>query len=65
MARGRPPKERTFDTDVRARVFQEQKELIHRAAKHSAARRGTGTISDWIRETLIRAAREELGEKDR
>lgn len=63
MPRGRPRKEQTFDAEIRARLFQYQKELIQRASDHAATRRGTGTVSDWIRETLIQAAREELGEE--
>lgn len=53
--------DRTFDTTIRVRVTQEQDELIRKAADHAAERRGTGTLSDWLRETLITAAREELG----
>lgn len=52
---------RTYDTTIRVRVTQEQDELIRKAADHAAERRGTGTLSDWLRETLITAAREELG----
>lgn len=53
--------DRTFDTTIRVRVTQKQDELIRNAANHAAERRGTGTLSDWLRETLITAAREELG----
>lgn len=61
--RGRPPKPETFDTDVRTRLFSHHKELLQRAADHAAERRGgAGDLSGWMRETLIKAAREELGE---
>jgi len=58
----RPKAERTYSTEVRARVLPEQAELFKRAAEHAAERRGTGTFSDWMREVLVRAAREELGD---
>ena len=61
--RGRPPKGDTFDTDVRTRLFSRHKDLLQRAADKAAERRGgTGDLSSWMRETLIKAAREELGE---
>jgi hypothetical protein len=61
--RGRPPKPDTFDTDVRTRLFSRHKELLQRAADHAAERRGgSGDLSSWMRETLIKTAREELGE---
>lgn len=47
---------------IRVRVAPEVRELIERAAESAAKRRGTGTVSDWVRESLVRAAREELGE---
>lgn len=58
----RPKAERTYNVEVRARVLPEQKELFERAAEHAAKRRGTGTFSDWMREVLVRAARQELGD---
>lgn len=58
-----PTKEsRTYDVTIRARVTPEQAETFQRAAEHAAARRGTGTFSDWVREVLVRAAREELSD---
>lgn len=53
---------RTYDTVIRARVTPDQAALFQRAADHAAERRGTGTFSDWVREALVRAAREELGD---
>lgn len=49
---------------LRVRVSPEVREMIERAAASAAKRRGTGTVSDWIRENLVTAAREELGEVD-
>jgi uncharacterized protein (DUF1778 family) len=58
-----PTKEsRTYDTVIRARVTPEQAATFQRAADLAAERRGTGTFSDWVREVLLRAAREELGD---
>lgn len=54
---------RTYSTEIRARVLPEQAELFQRAADHAAERRGTGTLSDWIREVLVLAARQELGQE--
>ena len=47
---------------LRVRTTPEVRELIERAAESSAKRRGTGTVSDWVRESLVAAARRELGE---
>jgi len=56
----RPKADRTYSTEIRARVLPEQAELLQRAATHAADRRGTGTFSDWVRETLMAEARREL-----
>lgn len=61
-AMARPKADRTYSVEVRSRVTPEQAELFKRAASHAAERRGTGTFSDWVREVLVRAAREELGD---
>jgi uncharacterized protein (DUF1778 family) len=53
---------RTYEVTIRARVTPDQAEKFKRAADHAAERRGTGTFSDWVREVLLRAAREELGD---
>jgi uncharacterized protein (DUF1778 family) len=59
-----PPKtDRTYSTEIRARVTPEQAVLFQRAAEHAAERRGTGTFSDWLREVLLTAARQELGQQ--
>lgn len=56
------PENRTHSDMLRVRVTPEVRELIERAAESSAKRRGTGTVSDWVRETLVAGARQELGE---
>jgi len=53
---------RTHSDMLRVRTTPEVRELIERAAESAAKRRGTGTVSDWVRETLVAAARQELGE---
>jgi hypothetical protein len=61
--RGGPAKSETFDADVRTRLFSHPKALLQRAADHAAERRGgAGDLSAWMREVLLKAAREELGE---
>jgi len=53
---------RTHSDMIRVRTTPEVRELIERAAESAAKRRGTGTVSDWVREALVSAARQELGE---
>ena len=53
---------RTHSSMIRVRVAPDVRELIERAAESAAKRRGTGTVSDWVREALVAAARQELGE---
>ena len=62
--RGRPKKARTYDDLIRVPFFKEHKELILRAAEKATEGRGFGSPSDWIREILISAAKEELGEDE-
>ncbi len=56
----RQEESRAHSAMLRVRVLPELDDLIRRAADHAAARRGTGTVSDWIRETLKAAAEREL-----
>ena len=56
------PQQRAQSVMLRVRVLPEVDELIRRASDKAAARRGTGTVSDWIRATLKAAAERELGE---
>jgi hypothetical protein len=58
---GRPKQERTHSVMLRVRVTPEVDELIRTAAKSAARRKGSGDLSDWIRLTLVAAAKEELG----
>lgn len=58
----RPKIERAHSQMLRVRVLPELDALIRQAAEHAAARRGTGTVSDWIRATLKTAAERELAE---
>lgn len=51
---------RAHSAMLRVRVLPDLDELIRKAAERAAARRGTGTVSDWIRETLKAAAEREL-----
>ncbi len=60
MPRGRPKADRTYSVMLRVRVAPEHDELIREAADSAAARKGSGDMSSWIRETLVAAARKEL-----
>lgn len=51
---------RRYSKELRFRVTPEQAEMIRKAAEQALARRGTGTFSDWVREVLVRAAKEEV-----
>jgi len=54
----RKPEAKRKELFVRARVTEEQKELIDEAAKHTGV-----TTSAWMVATLLRTARKELAEK--
>jgi uncharacterized protein (DUF1778 family) len=56
----RPKAERTQTAALRIRLFPEQEELIRQAAELAGI-----SISAWIRERLIRAARREIGQAAR
>jgi uncharacterized protein (DUF1778 family) len=56
----RPKEERAHEASIRVRLLPEHDALIREAADHALRRKGTGTLSDWIRETLVAAARKEL-----
>ena len=45
---------------IRVRFLPGEDALIREAAEHALRRKGSGTLSDWIRETLVAAARREL-----
>ena len=54
----RKPKEKRKDLFIRARVTEEQKQLVQDAADHAGI-----TASAWMVATLLRMAREELDRK--
>lgn len=53
--------ERAHTASIRVRLLSEHDALIREAAEHALRRKGAGNLSDWIRETLVTAARRELG----
>jgi len=59
---GRPRKTEGMSEYFKFRLSGTHKKLIEDAAAHAIERRGTGNVSDWLREILVRAARKELGE---
>ena len=58
----RPKKEelRRHSASMRVRLFPEHDALIREAAERAVRRKGSGDLSDWLRETLVTAARKEL-----
>jgi len=54
------PEDRMHTASIRVRFLPEHDALIREAAEHALRRKGSGTLSDWIRETLVAAARREL-----
>lgn len=52
--------ERTHAASIRVRLLPEHDALIREAAERALQRKGSGNLSDWIRETLVAAARREL-----
>jgi uncharacterized protein (DUF1778 family) len=51
---------RKHETSIRIRLLPEHDDLIRRAAQHAGI-----SISDWVRERLLRAARKELPEVEK
>jgi hypothetical protein len=49
---------------MRARLLPEHDALIREAAERAVRRKGSGDLSDWLRETLVTAARRELKRDD-
>jgi hypothetical protein len=45
---------------MRVRLLPEHDALIREAAEHAVRRKGSGDLSDWLREVLVAAARREL-----
>ena len=60
----RPKEERTHAASIRVRLLPEHDLLIREAAERALRRKGAGTLSDWIRETLVAGARRELKRGD-
>lgn len=56
----RPKADKTHSAALRIRLLPEQEELIRQAAELAGI-----SISAWIRERLIRAARREIGQAAR
>jgi uncharacterized protein (DUF1778 family) len=61
---GRPKKDRPLDGGIRVRLNSEDEDLIQRAATKVMAPRGKVEVSAWMREVVIREAREVLGEEE-
>ena len=51
------PEKRKHETSIRVRLLPEHDDLIRRAAAHAGV-----TLSDWLRERMLKAARKELAE---
>ena len=60
MARPKVEESRKHSASMRVRLLPEHDALIREAAEHAMRRRGFGDLSDWLRETLVAAARREL-----
>jgi hypothetical protein len=62
--RGRPPLDKTLNTEFKLRLSGDDRELFNRAATSVGARRGGRPLplAAWMRETLTAAARAELGD---
>jgi uncharacterized protein (DUF1778 family) len=56
----RPKADKTHSESLRIRLLPEQEELIRHAAELAGA-----SISGWIRQTLVRAARREVSQAAR
>jgi uncharacterized protein (DUF1778 family) len=60
MARPKVEESRKHSSSMRVRLLPEHDALIREAAEHATRRKGSGDLSDWLRETLVAAARREL-----
>jgi len=60
MARPKVEESRRHSASMRVRLLPEHDALIREAAEHALQRKGSGDLSDWLRETLVTAARREL-----
>jgi len=68
MARPKMEEARRHSGSLRVRLLPDHETLIREAAAHAVKRKGSGDLSDWMREVLVAAARRELkrseGEED-
>jgi len=60
MARPKMEELRRHSASMRVRLLPEHDSLIREAAEHAVRRKGSGDLSDWLREALVSAARREL-----
>lgn len=64
MARPKIEESRKHSASMRVRLLPEHDALIREAAERAVRRKGSGDLSDWLRETLVAAARRELKRED-
>jgi len=60
MVRPKIEESRKHSASIRVRLLPEHDALIREAAEHAVRRKGSGDLSDWLREVLVTAARKEL-----
>jgi hypothetical protein len=60
MVRPKIEESRKHSASLRVRLLPEHDALIREAAEHAVRRKGSGDLSDWLREALVAAARREL-----
>jgi uncharacterized protein (DUF1778 family) len=60
MPRPKIEESRKHSSSMRVRLLPEHDALIREAAEHAVRRKGSGDLSDWLREVLVAAARREL-----
>jgi uncharacterized protein (DUF1778 family) len=60
MPRPKVEESRKHSASMRVRLLPEHDTLIREAAEHATRRKGSGDLSDWLREVLVAAARREL-----
>lgn len=60
MARPKIEEARRHSASLRVRLLPEHDALIREAAECAVRRKGSGDLSDWLRETLVTGARREL-----
>jgi hypothetical protein len=64
MARPKIEESRRHSASMRVRLLPEHDALIREAADRALRRKGSGDLSDWLREVLVAAARRELKRDD-